>query len=174
MDLPEATMTPDQAAGIWRGAGYTVLTTSTVTGEGLEELKTRLTGHRSAVVGHSGVGKTSMLRMIDPGYLAAVQEVSTFTERGRHTTTTIRSHMLSFGGEVYDMPGLKELDFMSLEKAELGDCYPDFTPFRSLCRFSNCSHTHEVSCEVRKAALEKRLHPIRYENYLQIFDSLPA
>lgn len=162
-----------KTAAIWRDVGVEVLEVSAQTGLGIPAVKEKLTSRRCAVVGHSGAGKTSILRRIDPSYLAAVQEVSAFTKHGKHTTTVVRMHTFPFGGEVYDMPGLKEIDFMTLTRRELDDFYPEFTEARSGCRFKDCSHTREASCGVRDAVEAGSIHPVRYQNYLQIWESLP-
>lgn len=162
-----------EMGSIYEGIGLRVHYVSSKTGQGVEAVRDILKDRKTAVVGHSGVGKTTLLNRIDPDYSQKVQEVSDMTHRGRHTTTQIRRHSFSFGGEVYDMPGLKEIDFMSLTKRDLGAHYEEFAGPSAECRFSNCSHTHEESCGVKKALEEGRIHPVRFENYLQIYDSLP-
>jgi len=162
-----------RTAAIWREVGVEVIEVSAETGQGIAAVKEKLAGRRCAVVGHSGAGKTSILRRIDPAYLAAVQEVSAFTKHGKHTTTVVRMHSFTFGGEVYDMPGLKEIDFMALARRELDDFYPEFTEARSGCHYKNCSHTRETACGVRAAVEAGTIHPVRYQNYLQIYESLP-
>ncbi|HMB00247.1 MAG TPA: ribosome small subunit-dependent GTPase A, partial [Spirochaetota bacterium] len=87
---------------------------SNITREGLNELKPVLKNNASAVIGHSGVGKTALLNNLDASFNEKVRPVSSFTRRGRHTTNMIRRHELSFGGTVFDMPGLKEIDFIDV------------------------------------------------------------
>jgi ribosome biogenesis GTPase len=140
--------------------------------KGLDQVKAWLTGKYSAIVGHSGVGKTSMLNAIDPTYKQRVQEISEMTQRGRHTTTNIRLHEFAFGGRVYDMPGLKEIDFTSLTRRELRDYYPEFEEPRKTCRFSDCLHDSEEFCGVKTAAEAGEIDSERYLNYLQILHSL--
>ncbi|BBM89582.1 hypothetical protein COTS27_01287 [Spirochaetota bacterium] len=129
-------------------------------------------GKRSAVVGHSGVGKTALLTKIDKNYDGRVREVSLFTRRGRHTTTRVTRHECYFGGEVFDMPGLKELDFTDVTKRDLSRCYEEFAGFTNRCSFNNCLHDHEPHCAVRDAVRSGSIHPIRYRNYLQILGTL--
>lgn len=139
--------------------------------------------HRTAIVGHSGVGKTSLLNVIDPEFNGMVSEVSTFTKRGRHTTTRIRRYDFSSvvgGGTVYDMPGLKELDFIDLTPEKLRGSYPEFVKVAEGCEYRDCTHTHEPVCAVRSMVeevdeddlLTAKIHPVRYQNYLNILESL--
>ena len=126
----------------------------------------------TAIVGHSGVGKTTLLNNIDPVYQGKTQEISTFTKKGRHTTTKIYRYDFSFGGIFYDMPGLKELDFISLTQPKLKQYYHEFREYQRQCKYKNCTHTHETACGIKKAVAEKYIHPTRYQNYLQIFNDL--
>ncbi len=126
----------------------------------------------SAVVGHSGVGKTTLLNQIDTTFNEKVAEVSSFTSRGRHTTTRIRKHDFTFSGAVYDMPGLKEIDYINLAPSELKNYYPEFQKFKEKCFYKNCQHFHEPSCAIKEKLAEGVIHPIRYRNYINILNSL--
>ena len=126
----------------------------------------------SAVVGHSGVGKTSLLNQVDPLFKEKVAEVSQFTFRGRHTTKRIRKHEFSFRGSVYDMPGLKEISYIHLAKNELKNHYKEFNSFKEKCYYKNCQHIHEPECNVKKNLSVDRIHPIRYKNYTNILKTL--
>ncbi len=157
---------------IYETIGYQVFLISNKTLEGLELIKEILKDKRSAIVGHSGVGKTSMLNHVDSAFCEKIQEISDYTKKGRHTTSTIRLYELSFGGIIYDMPGLKEMDFTTLSKRELSNYYKEFKRYDLNCHFSNCLHLHEKRCGVKEAVLKKEIHPIRYKNYLTILKSL--
>ncbi len=127
---------------------------------------------RSVIVGHSGVGKTALLRRVDPKYSGLVRTVSMFTRRGRHTTTRVHRHELGDGGEVFDLPGLKELAFTDVMRQDLKTCYPEFTALAAACTYRNCLHDHEPNCAVRAAVELGKLHNQRYRNYLQILATL--
>ncbi len=129
-------------------------------------------GSAVALVGHSGVGKTALLRKIDSSYQAAVKSISLFTRRGRHTTTRVQRHDLSFGGFVYDMPGLKEVDFIYLERSDIKFFYKEFKEFSKLCRFKNCLHIEEPHCAVKEAVEDKHIHVLRYQSYKRIAFSI--
>ena len=138
-----------------------------------EELKKNVfLDKTTAIVGHSGVGKTTLLNNIDPEYQGKTQEISSFTKKGRHTTTKIYRYNFSFGGVFYDMPGLKELDFVSITQKELKQYYPEFEEHQSQCKFKNCTHSHELECGIKKAVDKSLIHLTRYQNYLQIFSQL--
>ncbi len=126
----------------------------------------------SAVVGHSGVGKTSLLNQIDPSFKEKVAEVSQITFRGKHTTKRIRKHEFSFEGAVYDMPGLKEIGYIHLAKGELKNHYPEFNLPAEKCYYKNCQHFHEPNCVVKENLNEDSIHPIRYKNYINILKTL--
>lgn len=126
----------------------------------------------TAVVGHSGVGKTTLLNNVDPSFASKVEAISSFTRRGRHTTKSIRFHPLPFGGAVYDMPGLKEIDFIDIHPRELSIYYPEFKTHALACQFRDCIHLQEKICGIKSALREGLIHPLRYQNYLNILKSL--
>ena len=113
-----------------------------------------------------------MLNIIDKDFSAQVQSVSAFTKKGRHTTTRIFLHEFSFGGIVYDMPGLKEIDFVDILRIDLRNYYPEFLNLPENCKFKNCTHSHEKDCSIKRLVNQSIIHPIRYQNYLQILSFL--
>lgn len=127
---------------------------------------------KSAVVGHSGVGKTTMLKMVDESYQAKVAPISDFTKKGRHTTTRVRLYDFPFGGTVYDMPGLKVLDYIDLGSDEVKNFYREFELYKKNCEYKNCTHDHEKNCKVKEAVQQGKIHPARYSSYLQIRSTL--
>ena len=110
---------------VYEALNYEVVPVCNVDKRGIERVKALLKNKRSAVVGHSGVGKTATLNHVDPSFSQKISEISSFTQRGRHTTTRIFLHVLCFGGEIFDMPGLKEMEFIDLSKRELASHYPE-------------------------------------------------
>ncbi len=146
--------------------GFPRIFTSAKTGEGLDELRTNLAGRLSVFVGASGVGKSSLLNKLQPGLDLRTQEVDRRGE-GRHTTTNA-SLLRVADGRVVDTPGLRDFGLANFNLRELSLFYPDFAPFRELCKFADCTHRHEPKCAVRGAVEANKLDAGRYQRYLTI------
>jgi ribosome biogenesis GTPase len=152
----------------YREINYPVVITSSKTGEGLGHLRTLLTGRISAIIGSSGVGKSSLLNALQPGLGLKFAAISAATGKGRHTTTTAELIPLDCGGYLADTPGLKELALWDLEPEELPLLFPEMRPYLDACRFSRCTHVHEPGCAVRRALEEGLIDPDRYATYVKI------
>ncbi len=155
--------------GVYGQMGYEVLLTSAQTGFGIERLKSRLKDRESVIAGQSGVGKSSLLNEIEPDLQLDVREVSRDTQKGKHTTTTARLLPLSFGGYVVDTPGIRQFQLWDVIPEEVAGFYRDVRPYVNLCRFPDCTHTHEADCAVKDAVADGRLDARRYESYCHLF-----
>jgi ribosome biogenesis GTPase len=153
---------------VYESLGYRVIYTSTKTGAGLDELKSQLTGKISALAGPSGVGKSSLLNMIQPGLGLAVNEISMAMNRGRHTTVTRQLFALEGGGYVADTPGWKSLALWDTEAEEMDAYFPELRDLVPHCQFSDCTHKHEPGCAVLAALKAGTIHPERYDSYLRL------
>jgi len=162
----------ERVAAPYRQAGYDVILTSAKTGEGIATLRDALTGRLSAVVGPSGVGKSTLLNEVQPGLHLRTGEISEATGKGRHTTTTAELHPLQGGGYVADTPGLRELAIREVEYEDPAYLFPEFRPFLGGCRFANCTHREEVDCAIRAAVDEGTLSPDRYRSFRRIYDEI--
>jgi len=159
---------PKQIFGLYETIGYHVIYTSTKTGAGIGELRTALTGTASpisALAGPSGVGKSSLLNAMQPGLGLAVNEISMALNKGKHTTVTRELFPLEGGGYVADTPGWKSLALWDTEPEEMDGYFPELRELVQHCQFSDCTHTHEPGCAVRRALEEGKIHPERYESY---------
>ncbi len=152
--------------------GCPIILTSAVTGEGIEEFKQRLKGKVSALVGHSGVGKTSLIQKIEPGLDLKTGPTSKKTGKGRHTTTYVELYPLSFGGYIIDTPGIRELGLWDIYRSELKQYFVDFRPYEEHCQFADCNHIQEPGCAVKEAVEKGEIFAERYDNYVNIYLSL--
>jgi len=164
-------VTPRQAKdifGLYEELGYPVLYTSARTGVGVDALRDGLKDKISALAGPSGVGKSSLLNVIQPDLGLHVRAVSEATSKGRHTTQVRELFPLDGGGYVADMPGIRSLALWDTEPEELDAYFVEIRDLVSECQFSDCTHTHEPGCAVRKAVQEGNVAPERYASYLRL------
>ena len=159
---------PKETFGLYESIGYRVIYTSAKTEVGLEELTTVLARKLSALAGPSGVGKSSLLNVIQPGLGLAVNEVSEVMKKGRHTTVTRQLFALDGGGYVADTPGWKSLALWDTQPEELDAYFPELRDLVARCQYSDCTHIHEPNCAVRAALEEGKIHPERYESYVRL------
>ena len=159
---------PQKIFGMYESIGYRVIYTSTKQKVGLDELEAALRGRVSALAGPSGVGKSSLLNLIQPGLGLAVNEISSALNKGRHTTVTRQMFPIEGGGYVADTPGWKSLALWDTEPEELDAYFPELRELVQHCQFSDCTHTHEPSCAVLDALKAGTIHPDRYDSYLRL------
>ena len=154
--------------------GYPTLVTSTVTGQGIEELRAILKDKTCSFNGRSGVGKSTLVRTIDPeleNKRIQVGEVSKKFNRGTHTTTRACAYQLSFGGRIIDTPGVRGFSVFLDNPEELAMGFRDFRPYCN-CRFSDCQHIQEPDCGIRKALEDGKIEDFRYESYLRMRETV--
>jgi ribosome biogenesis GTPase len=154
--------------GVFCQMGYEVLQVSATTGLNIEALKSCLQDRESVVVGQSGVGKSSLLNVIEPAWGLRVAEVSASTHKGRHTTTTAKLIPLSMGGFIVDTPGIRQFELWDVSREEVAGLFRDLRPLIDCCRFPDCTHTHEEDCAVKASVADGRLDARRYESYCHL------
>ena len=165
----------DALVEIYRQAGFPVVQVSAETGTGIPELCGMLSGKLSAFTGNSGVGKSSLLNAVEPGFALQVAEVSEKLGRGRHTTRHVALYRLSCGGYVIDTPGFSSFDEGELGlalKERLPETFLEFRPYLGQCRFVGCGHTREKGCAVLAAVKEGKIPRSRHESYLRLYEEL--
>ena len=155
---------------IYEGAGYQVMEVSALTGEGVQELREACRGHVSLFSGVSGVGKSSLIKALDPSLDPRVGEISDVHLQGKHTTTFYEMYSLASGGFIVDTPGLRGFGLVDLKKEEIALYFPEMLKVSENCRFTPCTHTHEPGCAVKEAVEAGEISYDRYSSYLGMLD----
>ena len=154
----------------YEAAGYRVLELSALQGEGVEAVREWVRKGVTLVSGNSGVGKSTLIGALDPSVDIRTGEISESHHKGRHTTTFSTMYRLQTGGAIIDTPGIKGFGLIDIDGAELWHYFPEMMGRSGLCRFYNCTHTHEPGCAVAEAVRSGEIAPSRYESYLKILD----
>lgn len=155
---------------IYTNAGYRVVCTSARTGEGIAELQGLATGNVCLFSGESGVGKSSLIKALDPSLDPKIGRISDAHLQGKHTTSLYEMYRLQAGGWVIDTPGLRGFGLVNLEKDEISRYFPEMLKISGDCRFTPCTHTHEPGCAVKEAVEDGRISPERYSSYLGMIE----
>lgn len=157
---------------IYEECGYPLLFTSAKEEENIDRLKECLRGKTTAIAGPSGVGKSSLINLLQDEVKMETGSISRKIERGKHTTRHSELIMLGEGSYIMDTPGFSSLYVNDIAKEDLKYCFPEFAPFEGKCRFNGCGHIHEPGCAVKQAADEGKIHRIRYEDYVMMYREL--
>ena len=156
---------------IYGGAGYNILRISAKTGENIDRLKELCREGINLFSGTSGVGKSSLIKAIDPSLdLIKTGEISAAHLQGRHTTTFYQMHPIAGGGYIIDTPGIRGFGLVDLEKEELSTYFPEMLKVMDNCRFKPCTHTHEPGCAVKEAVENGEISSDRYYSYLGMLE----
>ena len=157
---------------IYESCGYQMIFTSALEKENIEKVKQLLRGKTTAIAGPSGVGKSSLINIFQPDANMETGTISEKIERGKHTTR--HSELICIEEDTYimDTPGFSSLYTNDFEKEELKYYFTEFEPYEGKCKFEGCDHVHEPNCAVKAALEEGKIHHIRYENYLEMYNEL--
>ena len=154
---------------IYSKIGYQCIKTSVEKNVNIEEVKTMMTHKTSVFSGNSGVGKSSLINLIDQSLNIKTSDISDSHNQGKHTTTFAEMHELKFGGHIIDTPGIKGLGIIDIEKEEIHHYFPEMRKRMNECKFNNCVHVNEPACAIKEALEQGEMADFRYENYLNLF-----
>ncbi len=169
MDLydDEQKKSVDYFKSVYERAGYEVYQISSLSGEGVDQLRSMCNeGGISLFSGISGVGKSSLIKALDPSLEPKISEISQYHLQGKHTTTFYEMHPLSGGGFIIDTPGIRGFGLVDLDQEELSTYFPEMLRVMDRCKYKPCTHTHEPDCAVIKAVESGEIAIDRYNSYL--------
>lgn len=155
---------------IYSQIGYKCLCVSATEKKGLDELKALMKGKVSMFMGHSGVGKSTLVNAIEPKLDLKTATISEQHQQGQHTTTFAEMFDLDFGAKIIDTPGIRGFGVVDMEKDEVGDYFPEFFALKQDCKFNNCLHKEEPNCAVKNALEKDEIAWSRYNSYLKIME----
>jgi ribosome biogenesis GTPase len=156
---------------LYENIGYKCLTTSAKTLQGLDKLKEALKNKTNVVNGHSGVGKSTLINILQPGLNLKTMEISDSHKTGKHTTTFSELYKLDFGGYIIDTPGIKAFGMLEMEPWEISHYFVEIFKVSDKCQYNNCSHTHEPGCAVKIAVENGEIAKSRFISYLGLLEA---
>lgn len=160
----------DEIMQIYSKIGYKTLGVSALKKKNIEAVKEIMKNKISLIAGHSGVGKSELINVVQPGLDLKTADISNYHQKGKHTTTFAEMFELSFGGYIIDTPGIKEFGLVDFEKDEVWEFFPEMRKYSSGCQYYNCTHVHEPGCAVIEALKKGEISTVRYNNYLSIIE----
>lgn len=155
---------------IYSTIGYKCLRVSSTQEKGIDALKEMMKDNVSMFSGHSGVGKSTLINVLQPSLNLKTKEISEQHSQGQHTTTFAEMFDLDFDARIIDTPGIRGFGVVDMEKAEIGDYFPEFFALKDQCKFNNCLHKDEPHCAVKEALEEDKISWSRYKSYIQILE----
>ena len=161
-----------ELADIYKDCGCNLIFVSAREEKNIEELRKLLEGKMTAIAGPSGVGKSSLINLLNPEANMETGSISRKIERGKHTTRHSELFMIDEDSYIMDTPGFSSLYVNDFEKEELKYYFPEFEPYEGQCRFNGCDHIHEPGCAVKEAVEKGKIHAVRYEDYKELYEEL--
>ena len=155
---------------IYESASYKCLNVSAKSGENLDELKQLMINKKSVFVGHSGVGKSSLVKAIAPQIDLKISDISFTHLTGKHTTTFAEMFEWTNNSYIADTPGIKAFGLLDFKKEEISHYFPEIFQASHQCKFQNCTHSHEPGCFIKEAVDQDYISLSRYQNYILMYE----
>ena len=152
--------------------GYPCIFSFVLEQTNIDRVRKLLKGKTTAIAGPSGVGKSSIINVLQPEARMETGDISKKIERGKHTTRHSELFLVDKDSYIMDTPGFSSLYVNDFEKEELKDYFPEFQRYEGACRFDGCSHTHEPDCAVKKGVADGEIAGARYDSYKEIYEEL--
>lgn len=160
----------DSLVHLYTQIGYPCFRLSARTGQGIDAVKDELKGKVTLFSGHSGVGKSTLINTLLPGLEVKTAQISSYHNKGMHTTTFSEMFPVPGDGYIIDTPGIKGFGTFDMEEEEIGHYFPEIFKMSADCKYNNCTHRHEPGCAVRKAVEEHYISQSRYTSYLSMLE----
>jgi len=161
----------EEISDVFISVGYKVLAISALVGNGLAEVESLLKNKVTLVAGHSGVGKSTLLNRLSSEISQKIEDISDFSQKGKHATTFAEMFELYEDTYIIDTPGIKELGLIDMEPWEISHYFPEMRALLGKCKFNNCLHINEPGCKVLEALVKEEIHINRYESYISILEN---
>jgi len=155
---------------LYTSIGYECFSISAIQKTGINPIIELMKGKTSMFAGHSGVGKSTLVNVLEPSLNLKTTEISQTQKQGQHTTTFAQMYDLSFGAKIIDTPGIKGFGMVDMQPNEITDYFPEFFRLKQQCKFSNCLHKDEPECAVKNALEKNEIFWSRYRSYIQILE----
>jgi len=167
---PDLMLILDELTSIYEQAGYPCYRVSALRGDGIPRIRELLKGKVSLFSGHSGAGKSALIKAVNPALNPRIGRLSDTHQKGMHTTTFAEMLELEGDGFIVDTPGIKEFGLIDFDKTEIHRCFPEMDRLLPQCQYKNCSHTHEPGCAVKAGLETGAVSTLRYNSYLSILN----
>jgi ribosome biogenesis GTPase len=166
--LTKTDLGPEPDLSVYRSLGLDVFEVSNTTRKGIVELAGHLRGKRCVLVGHSGVGKSSLVNNLLEKEIIPVGSVGEKSGKGKHTTSNSSLHVIGHNTFLIDTPGIRSLGLWNVDRLSLRLYFPEFSSFADSCQYKDCSHSHEPDCGVKKAVEDGEIARERYDSYIRL------
>ncbi len=158
----------DYLKNIYTKIGYKCLNISVLKEINIDKVVDIMKNRISIFTGHSGVGKSSLINLLDPRLNLKIGRVSEQNEQGQHTTTFAEMFNLNFGAKIIDSPGIKGFGLIDIEKNEIRNYFSEFESHKDDCKFNDCLHENEPKCAIKQAVNNGIISESRYKSYLSM------